>query len=61
LGQGVVEDDRGSLLQRVAGVANAMQALKAVGFNLVLVQPDEVVVRRREDRRRWWRHGWKEK
>jgi hypothetical protein len=48
-------------LQRVAGVANAMQALKAVGFNLVLVQPDEVVVRRREDRRRWWRHGWKEK
>jgi hypothetical protein len=47
-------------LQRVAGVANAMQALKAVGFK-VLVQPDEVVVRRREDRRRWWRHGWKEK
>jgi hypothetical protein len=53
----VVEDDfEGPLSQRVAGVVDAMDALRTAGFVLVLIQPDEVVVRR-PGRPRWWRRG----
>jgi hypothetical protein len=47
-------------LEAAGAVLVAMQSLSHAGFRLVLIHPGEVLIRRREERRRWWRPSRKE-
>jgi hypothetical protein len=52
----VPDADEVPTLQRIAGLVNAMEALEGAGLRLLFIHPDEVVVRRKFERRpSWWR------
>lgn len=42
-------------LVQATAVLDAMRCLETGGLRLLLIHPDQIVVRRRNERRRWWR------